>query len=67
MPSSVELRMRSAIKRLATNPRPNGTVKLSNEPSYRIRVGNYRIIYDIDDRGRVVVINAALHRKDSYK
>jgi mRNA interferase RelE/StbE len=42
-------RVKNAILDLADNPRPPGSKKLKGRPGYRIRQGNYRIIYDIND------------------
>ena len=55
-----------AIAGLATNPRPAGAKKLTNRPGYRIRQGNYRIIYFIKDEILTIIIVAAGHRKDIY-
>jgi len=51
---------------LADNPRPQGCKKLKGRDGYRIRVGNYRIIYDIFDIELVVDFIALGHRKDIY-
>jgi mRNA interferase RelE/StbE len=59
--------IKQAIYDLAENPRPNGYKKLKGRDGYRIRVGNYRIIYDIFDKVLVVDIIALGHRKDIYK
>ena len=56
----------SAISTLADNPRPHGSKKLKNRPGYRIRKGNYRIIYNIFDRVLLVDIITIGHRKDVY-
>jgi mRNA interferase RelE/StbE len=56
----------NAIANLATNPRPHGSKKLKGRDGYRIRVGDYRIIYDIFDTKLIVVIVALGHRKDIY-
>lgn len=55
------------IAQLAENPRPPGYIKLKGEEAYRIRVGNYRIIYEIDDDKVVVIVVTIGHRKDIYK
>lgn len=60
-------RVKEAIISLADNPRPNGYKKLKNRPGYRIRQGNYRIVYDINDHILTVYIVAAGHRKDIYE
>jgi mRNA interferase RelE/StbE len=59
--------IREAIARLADNPRPLGYIKLKGEEAYRIRVGNYRIIYEIDDGIVTVTVVSIGHRKDIYK
>lgn len=57
-----------AISDLATNPRPSGCRKLTERDGYRIRQGDYRILYTIDDKNRVVVIYRIKHRGEStYK
>jgi len=58
-----------AIEKLATDPRPIGVKKLqgSNENLYRIRVGDYRIVYVIDDGIKLIDIRRIGHRKDIYK
>jgi len=60
-------RLLAAIEGLATNPRPDGVKKLKNKyDHYRIRVGNYRVVYEIaDEQLRVLVLRVA-HRKDVY-
>ncbi len=55
------------IENLATNPRPRGYEKLSNEKSYRIRQGNYRILYTIEDDRLIVMVIKIGHRGDVYQ
>jgi mRNA interferase RelE/StbE len=53
------------MERLASNPRPVGSVKLATSDStYRIRVGNYRVIYEVLDRLLVVDVIKIGHRRD---
>lgn len=59
--------IKSTISSLADNPRPLGYKKLKGENAYRIRVGVYRIIYEIEDDRIVVIIVSVGHRKDIYK
>ncbi len=60
-------RIRDSIRALSENPRPIGTLKLTGEKnSYRIRIGIYRIIYEIHDYKLLIVIVKAGHRKDIY-
>lgn len=61
------LLIKTAITGLAENPRPQGYIKLKGEEAYRIRVGNYRIIYEIDDGKITVTVVAVGHRKDIYR
>jgi len=66
--SDIQRRLLAAIHTLSENPRPAGAVRLSAEPAtYRIRVGDYRIIYAIIEQQLVVLIIAAGHRSDIYK
>jgi mRNA interferase RelE/StbE len=55
-----------AIQLLGGNPRPNGFKKLTGRPGYRIRKGNYRIIYDIHDTVLIVEVINIGDRKDIY-
>lgn len=60
-------RVKAAILGLAINPRPNGYKRLKGRQGYRIRQGNYRVIYDINDQILTVFIVAAGHRRDIYE
>ena len=55
------------IEALADNPRPLDSQKLSGEEKYRVRVGNYRILYFIEDQLLVIIVIKVAHRKDVYK
>ena len=55
------------IKGLALNPRPAGCKKLKGRKGYRVRKGNYRIIYDIYENVLTVEVIALGHRKDIYE
>jgi mRNA interferase RelE/StbE len=59
----------SEIELLADNPRPDGCKKLKGEVNlYRIRVfGNYRVVYEIQDRILVVIVVKVAHRRDVYR
>jgi mRNA interferase RelE/StbE len=58
--------IKQAIINLADNPRPVGCKKLKGRDGYRIRVGNYRVIYEIFDSELVVEVVTLGHRKDIY-
>ena len=61
-------RIISKIKALAKSPRPTGCRKLfSSKSDWRIRVGDYRIVYEIDDREEVVRVMRIRHRREAYK
>lgn len=60
-------RIKSSVIALSSNPRPIGCKKLINEEGFRVRVGNYRILYVVDDSEKVVRIYKISHRKDAYK
>jgi mRNA interferase RelE/StbE len=60
-------RIISAIQALADDPRPQGCRKLSGRPAWRIRIGSYRVIYEIHDDQLLVLIVAAGHRKEVYR
>ena len=66
--SEVRPRLVLALQSLAKNPRPAGSLKLSGSASdWRIRLGDYRIIYEIADEIRIVRINRVRHRGDVYR
>jgi mRNA interferase RelE/StbE len=57
-----------AVEELAGEPFPQGVEKLSgSEQTYRIRVGDYRVIYEVFAETRVIVIERVRHRKDVYR
>ncbi|MGQ0704481.1 MAG: type II toxin-antitoxin system RelE family toxin [Gemmatimonadales bacterium] len=55
------------IEALATNARPVGGQKLSGEEKYRVRQGDYRILYEISDEELVVTVVRIGHRRDVYR
>ncbi len=60
-------RVTDKIAALADNPRPMGCAKLSGQNKYRIRQGNYRILYSIEDDVLIVYVVKIAHRKESYR
>jgi len=61
-------RITAAIDALGDEPRPNGSRKLVGSlHTYRIRVGEYRVIYAVDDDAREIVVERVRHRKDAYR
>lgn len=55
------------IDRLAQEPRPHGAKKLRGTTGYSLRVGTYRILYDVEDEVRVVTIYRVKHRREAYR
>ena len=61
-------RIMDKIESLSSEPRPMGTAKLQAERNlWRIRVGEYRVVYSIDDAKRAVDISIVRHRRDVYR
>lgn len=68
LPLDVQVRIQNKINELAIEPRPNGVKKLQTEEnSYRIRVGDYRVIYDIFDDVLLVTVIKVKHRSQVYR
>ena len=64
----VQRRVAARIDALAENPRPAGVAKLQGEANaWRIRVGDYRILYTIEDRRLVVLVIKIGHRREVYR
>lgn len=59
--------IKQAIFNLTENPLPNGYKKLKGRDGYRIRIGNYRVIYEIFDEQLIIEIVTLGHRKDIYE
>lgn len=57
----------AALKELATDPRPFGYKKLKGRPGYRVRVGDYRIIYSVQDNILTVYVLIIGHRREVYE
>ena len=66
--ASIRSRIAIALRGLAENPRPSGCRKLAGtKHDWRIRVGDYRIIYEIADVIRVVRVQRIRHRREVYR
>ncbi len=66
-PDKYIARIHSKIMELAKEPRPKGVKKLAEGIGWRVRVGNYRIIYEIDDLAKQVIIIRVKLSKDVYR
>ena len=60
-------KVRDAIADLANDPRPSGCKKLTGRDGWRIRIGDYRVIYDINDRELLVTVVRVGNRRDIYQ
>jgi mRNA interferase RelE/StbE len=68
LPSKVHDRIVEAISALGTDPRPPGCRKLTGSKSdWRVRVGDYRVVYEIADSVRIVRVHRVRHRNEVYR
>ncbi len=68
LPEDIRDRIRTLIQELAHNPYPAGVVKLrGRQHTYRIRAGDYRVVYEVDDTIRHVLVQHVRHRSDVYR
>lgn len=68
LPPHVLPRVRDAVLRLADDPRPPQSKKMEgSDGTWRLRVGDYRVIYEIDDPRKLVSVTRARHRREVYR
>ncbi len=68
LPSKLAARVVSRLEHLADVPRPSGCKKLKGgDCEWRIRVGDYRIVYEIDDAAKTVDVTRIAHRREVYE
>ncbi|MDR2179079.1 MAG: type II toxin-antitoxin system RelE/ParE family toxin [Synergistaceae bacterium] len=67
LPREVRAHIVKAVMALADTPRPVGCKKLKGRDAWRIRVGNYRVIYEIHDNILVVLVVRVARRREAYK
>jgi mRNA interferase RelE/StbE len=68
LPASTFHRIISQIKSLAESPRPSGCRKITGSKNdWRIRIGDYRVIYEIDEKAKAVRIMRVRHRREVYR
>lgn len=67
LPTKDRRKVVTKIEALATEPRPHGCEKLSGQEHYRVRQGDYRVVYGIDEGARTVLIVKIGHRRDVYR
>jgi len=66
LPPELKGRVKEAVDRLKENPRPAGVKKLKGVDLYRIRVGSYRVVYEIDDKKVMILVTRVRHRREAY-
>ena len=67
LPPKVRRQVAAKLAGLAVTPRPQGVEKLSGQEKYRVRQGNYRVLYSIDDTAKTVTVVKIGHRRDVYR
>jgi mRNA interferase RelE/StbE len=68
LPNNIQERVYEKIAQLAEEPRPDGVFKLKGyDNEYRIRIGDYRLVYEIRDEQLIVLLVQCKHRRDVYK
>ena len=67
IPRKELLKILDKIRDLSDDPHPPGNIKLTNQEKYRVRVGNYRVLYTIEDNILTIVIVKIGHRKHIYR
>ena len=67
LPTKDRRKVITKIEALANEPRPHGCEKLSGQEQYRVRQGDYRVVYGIDDAAQTVLVVKVGHRRDVYR
>jgi len=67
LPPKIRRQVAAKVAGLAVTPRPQGVEKLSGQEKYRIRQGDYRVLYSIDDTAETVTVVKIGHRRDAYR
>ena len=68
LPAAIQSKIIPLIDGLRMNPRPTAAKKLRGPGGYfRLRLGDYRIVYRVDDRCRSILVTRIRHRKDAYR
>lgn len=67
VPTKTALRLVKAIDKLSSNPRVGNVRPMVGSSTWRLRVGDYRVIYDIHENELVILVIRVRHRKDAYR
>lgn len=66
LPRQIQIRISARIDALSTNPRPPGVKKLRVSTLYRIRIGDYRVMYNVKDADQLIQVALVKHRREAY-
>ena len=67
LPPDLQTRIGKALRKLEANARPSGVKKLKGEDAYRLRVGDYRVLYEVHDKRLFVLVVKIGHRREVYR
>ena len=67
LPEQIYERIIEDIIQLRNNPRPFNAIKMKNNRGYRMRIGDYRVLYDIDDEDQIIILRRVGHRREIYR
>lgn len=67
LPASMQPRIVELLENLQENPRPDGVKKLTDRDAWRMRIGDYRVVYTIHDKQLIVVVIKIAHRREAYR
>ena len=67
LPNTIQARVIESLLSLKETPRPSNSLKMKNSQGYRLRVGDYRVLYDIDDKTQTMTLRRVAHRRDIYR
>ncbi|TLY28790.1 MAG: type II toxin-antitoxin system RelE/ParE family toxin [Nitrospirae bacterium] len=67
LPPDIARKITQALQILEQNPRSHQSIKVSGGEGYRLRAGDYRILYEIDDPAKKVIVYRIKHRREAYR
>ena len=67
LPQDLKQRIVAALMRLQEDPRPVNSLQMKGSQGYRLRVGDYRVLYDIDNKEEIVTLRRVGHRREIYR
>ena len=67
LPTEIQGRIGTKLEQLRLDPFPPGVEKMQGDPGYRVRVGDYRIVFDVFHRELVILVVRVGHRRDVYR